>query len=109
MLTTVILPPGMRRIQNDRDEEATVISQPDFGDENIELFAASDDPDEVRTMVTPGLPDADDHTEEEEDPDLMKTMIIRPPLFNDEALNAASDGDETLLFNPGTTERKKPK
>lgn len=108
-LNTVILPPGMQSIRQDRDEEATIIAQPDFGDENIELSTPLD-ADEVRTMIVQKLPEENAETEEEEDPDMMKTMIIRPPLLDEEdLLNAASDGDETLLINPKSMGQNKPK
>lgn len=86
-LKTVILPPGMQSIRQDKDEEATVIAQPDFGpdfgDENIEL-STPDDADEVRTMVVPGFQSGSGNDMEDENPELMKTMIIRPPLRDDE-------------------------
>lgn len=114
LLTTVILPPGMHTIREDKDEdeEATVIAKPDFGpdfgDENIEL-STPDDADEVRTMIVPGIPGADDQAEEE-NPDLLKTMIIKPPLLDGaDALNSNSDGDETLLINPKSPGRNKLK
>jgi 4a-hydroxytetrahydrobiopterin dehydratase len=101
-LKTVILPPGMQSVHKDKDEEATVIAQPelgpDFGDENIELSTPPDDADEVRTMIVPGF--QVEHDLEEENPDMMKTMIIRPPLRNEDPLNNESDGDETLLIDP---------
>lgn len=114
LLTTVILPPGMHTIREDKDEdeEATVIAKPDFGpdfgEENIEL-STPDDADEVRTMIVPGMPGADDQAEEE-NPDLLKTMIIKPPLLDGaDALNSNSDGDETLLINPKSPGRNKLK
>lgn len=108
-LNTVILPPGMQSIHEDKDEEATIIARPNFEDENIEL-SAPDDADEVRTMIVQELPEGSDYDEEKENPDLMKTMIIKPPLLNDEdLLNAISDGDETLLINPKSMGQNKPK
>lgn len=108
-LNTVILPPGMQSIHEDKDEEATIIAQPNFEDENIEL-SAPDDADEVRTMIVEEPLEGSVYDEEKENPDLMKTMIIKPPLLNDEdLLNAISDGDETLLINPKSIGQNKPK
>lgn len=110
-LKTVILPPGMQSVRQDKDEEATVIAQPelgpDFGDENIELATPPDDADEVRTMIVPGF--QVEHDLEEENPDLMKTMIIRPPLRDKDPLNTENAGDETLLIDPESPGQNKLK
>jgi 4a-hydroxytetrahydrobiopterin dehydratase len=113
LLNTVILPPGMHRVHEDKDEVATIIAQPNFEDENIELSTPADnDADEVKTMLVQALPPSEenDDTGEKENPELMKTMIIKPPLLDDEdLLNAVSDGDETLLINPRSIGQNKPK
>jgi 4a-hydroxytetrahydrobiopterin dehydratase len=113
LLNTVILPPGMHRVHEDKDEVATIIAQPNFENENIELSAPADnDADEIKTMLIQALPlsEADEGTGEKENPELMKTMIIKPPLLDDEELlNAVSDGDETLLINPRPMGQNKPK
>lgn len=113
-LTTVILPPGMQRAQ-DKEDEATVIAQPDLDldghdnsdGESIQLFPMEDS-DEDKTMMMPVMQEQNDDAEEE--PDMMKTMIIKPPLFDeDEALNSGIDDDETLVINPPPPGKHKPR
>lgn len=111
-LTTVILPPGMQRV-HDKDEEATVISQPnlDLGDNNENKSippSTANDSDEVKTMIISGLPEDKDDLTIEEDSDMMKTMIMKAPLLNeDDVLNSAFDGDETLVINPRSPDKNK--
>jgi 4a-hydroxytetrahydrobiopterin dehydratase len=93
----VMLPPGMLKVsarRQDLDEEATVIAQPEIREET----EFDVDEDEVRTMIMPSM-NADDA---EESPDLLKTVIIKPPLREE-----ASDPDETVIFNPKSTGKKK--
>jgi 4a-hydroxytetrahydrobiopterin dehydratase len=114
LFATVILPPGMQRIHDkgndkgkDQDEEATVIGQPDFNHENIEL-APPPDNDEVKTMIMPGLESLDDDMEE--NADMMKTMIIKPPLIDeDEYLNSGIDDDETISVKPKSPDKNRRK
>ncbi len=117
---TVMLPPGMQHVHTrnkneDADEEATVIAQPnfgpDFGDENIELAPppADDDKDEVKTMIMPGPVSLGDDMEEE-NADMMKTMIIKPPLIDeDEYLNSSLDEDDTISVEPKSKSSDKNK
>jgi 4a-hydroxytetrahydrobiopterin dehydratase len=102
--STVILPPGMQNVsarKQDQDEEATVIAHPEIRDDTE--FTV--DEDEVRTMLMPGMQDEAD-TEEKEDPKLLKTMIIKPPLRDE---HDAADPDETVLFDPKLPGKHKSK
>jgi 4a-hydroxytetrahydrobiopterin dehydratase len=94
--STVILPPGMQNVparKQDQDEEATVIAQPEVREET----EFDVDEDEVRTMIMPGLQNTDD-TGERENSNMLKTVIIKPPLRGEDEDHA--EPDETVLFDP---------
>jgi pterin-4a-carbinolamine dehydratase len=101
-LATVMLPPGMQQMP-DKHEKAINIGHSNFGDENIELAPPPEDEEEVKTMIMPGPGNLDDDMEEE-NANMMKTMIIKPPLIDeDEYLNSSLDDDDTI-----SVERKSP-
>jgi 4a-hydroxytetrahydrobiopterin dehydratase len=100
--STVILPPGMQNVsarKQDRDEEGTVIAQPEVRDET----EFDVDEDEVRTMIMPG-PQNTDETEERENSNMLKTVIIKPPLRGEDEDYA--EPDETMLFDPKSGKKR---